>query len=141
MTQVDFYLARGDGNADRELTVCKLTQKAFRLGHQIYIHTASPEESAHLDRLLWTFSAGSFVPHALLTDDRQPEVPVLIGEQDPPEQSQDVLICLTAAAPSFFERFERVVDVVGPTAEARERARERFRFYRDRGYTVQTHNL
>lgn len=141
MTRVDLYLTRAGQGGGRELTVCKLAHKAFRLQHQIYILAASPEEAAHLDKLLWTFSAGTFVPHALLTQERKYEVPVLIGEQEPPEQCRDVLISLTATVPQCFERFQRVVDVVGPTEAAKQRARERFRLYRERGCTVQTHNL
>ncbi len=141
MTRVDLYLTRAAQGAGKEITVCRLAHKAFHLQHQIYILAASPEEAAHLDKLLWTFSAGSFVPHALLTEERRYEVPVLIGEQDPPEHCRDVLISLTAAVPICFERFQRVVDVVGPTEAAKERARERFRVYRERGCTVQTHKL
>ncbi len=141
MTRVDLYLTRAGQGPGKELAVCKLTHKAFRLQHRIYILAASPEEAAHLDKLLWTFSAGAFVPHALLTEEQEYEVPVLIGEQDPPEKCRDVLISLTATVPQCFERFQRVVDVVGPSEAARERARERFRLYRDRGCTVQTHNL
>ena len=141
MTRVDLYLTRAGQGGAKELTVCKLAHKAFRLQHQIYILAASAEEAAHLDKLLWTFSAGTFIPHALLTQERRYEVPVLIGDQDPPETWQDVLISLTATVPQWFERFQRVVDVVGPTETAKDRARERFRLYRDRGCTVQTHNV
>jgi DNA polymerase-3 subunit chi len=52
-----------------------------------------------------------------------------------------VLISLASAIPSFFSRFGRVADVVGATEEAKQQARERFRFYRERGYSLQTHSL
>ncbi len=141
MTRIDFYLSRGSGRTDKELAVCKLSNKAFRLGHQVYILTCSPEESAQLDRLLWTFSAGSFIPHGLIATGSEAKLPVVIGDDEPPENWHDVLISLTAAVPSCFSRFERVADVVSSTEEARERARERFRFYRERGYPLQTHDL
>jgi DNA polymerase-3 subunit chi len=141
MTRIDFYLTSGSGRADKDLAVCRLSNKAFRLGHQVYILTASPEESAQLDRLLWTFSAGSFIPHGLSTADLETKLPVIIGNDEPPENCHDVLISLTVAIPSCFSRFERVADIVSPTKEAKERARERFRFYRERGYPLQTHDL
>lgn len=141
MTRVDFYLTGEASDTDKDIAVCKLTHKAFRLGHEVYILTASPEESSQLDRLLWTFSAGSFIPHAVNTGDARPTCPVLIGEQQPPESWQDVLISLTATVPECFSRFRRVVEVVGPTLEGKQRARERYRFYRERGYPLQAHNL
>ncbi|MDH3671252.1 MAG: DNA polymerase III subunit chi [Gammaproteobacteria bacterium] len=138
MTRVDFYLTH---DIDPSLAVCRLTNKAFRLGHQLYILTENSEQSVTLDRLLWTFNPGSFIAHSLYNADLDQEVPVLIGEQEPPENWHDVLISLTLAIPSFFSRFGRVADVVGAAEEAKQQARERFRFYRERGYSLQTHNL
>lgn len=141
MTRIDFYLTNDTSNTGKDIAVCKLAHKAFRLGHSIYILTTNPDESAQLDRLLWTFSAGSFIPHGLDTGQTGPDLPVLIGQQEPPEGRQDVLISLTAEVPEFFSRFKRVVDVVDPTPEAKQRARERYRFYKERGYSLQTHHL
>lgn len=141
MTRIDFYLTRHSGGRARETTVCKLAHKAFHLGHEIYILTANADESTQLDRLLWTFSAGSFIPHGLNTVGLDSSMRVIIGDNEPPESCQDVLISLTATVPRFFDRFKRVVDVVGPGRDARKHARERFRFYRERGYSLQTHNL
>jgi DNA polymerase III subunit chi len=141
MTRVDFYLTRDAGGADKDVTVCKLVHKAYRLGHSVYILTAGPDESAQFDRLLWTFNAGSFIPHGINTGAPDPALPVVIGDGEPPEVSQDVLISLTATVPTFFNRFARLVDIVNPMPEARAQARARFRFYRDQGCSVQTHNL
>ena len=141
MTRIDFYLTSDISNTGKDIAVCKLTHKAFGLGYNVYILTSNPDESAQLDRLLWTFSAGSFIPHGLDTGGTASDLAVLIGQQEPPESRQDVLISLTAGVPDFFSRFRRVVDVVGPTPEAKQRARERYRFYKERGYPLQTHNL
>ena len=138
MTRVDFYLTH---DIDPSLAVCRLTNKAYRLSHQLYILTENSEQSVTLDRLLWTFNPGSFIPHSLYNANLDQDVPVLIGEQEPPESWHDVLISLASAIPSFFSRFGRVADVVGAAEEAKQQARERFRFYRERGYSLQTHNL
>lgn len=141
MTRIDFYITRDSGGSARELAVCKLAHKAFRLGHKIYILTGDAEQSRQLDRLLWTFSAGSFIPHGIRTIEPDHRLPVIIGDDEPPENCDDVLISLTATVSQCFSRFSRVVDVVSPTQEARQQARERFRHYRERGYALQTHNL
>ena len=58
-----------------------------------------------------------------------------------PTTHTDLLINLAAEVPTFFSRFERVAEVVDTDAARRNQARERFRFYRDRGYAVETHNM
>ena len=50
-----------------------------------------------------------------------------------------MLINLHDAAPPFFSRFERLAEIV--SVEGAAAARERFRFYRERGYDLRTHNL
>jgi DNA polymerase-3 subunit chi len=143
MTRVDFYLL-GGGVRDRDLYACRLAEKAFRLGHGAYIYTGDPETAQRLDKLLWTFSQGSFVPHGLYEDaapDAVAPFPVVIGCLEPPIACHDVLISLTAEVPPFFSRFERVAEVVSADEEDKSRARERFRFYRERGYPLQTHDV
>lgn len=143
MTRVDFYLL-GDGARDRDLYACRLAEKAFRLGHGAYLYTADTETAHRLDKLLWTFSQGSFIPHGLYEEaapDTVPSFPVVIGCLEPPIACHDVLISLSAEVPPFFSRFERVVELVGAEETEKSRARERFRFYRERGYPLQTHEL
>ena len=49
------------------------------------------------------------------------------------------MINLAAEVPEFFSRYQRVAEVVDGHAERRERSRDRYRFYRDRGYKLNTH--
>ena len=53
----------------------------------------------------------------------------------------EVLINLADEVPDFFSRYARVAEIVDADAIRREKGRERFRFYRDRGYQLQTHQL
>lgn len=141
MTSIDFYLP-GKNNVDGgDRFACRLAEKAFRLGHRIYIYTDDIDTSEKLDQLLWTFSANSFVPHSLGTDADDSDTPVCIGFRDPPTGFADVLISLSNEVPSFFSRFERVAEMVGASDSEKQRARKRYRYYRDRGYELQTHDL
>ncbi len=141
MTRVDFYLLDQATEGGRDLTVCKLAHKAFHLGHRIYILTADHESAQRLDRLLWTFSAGSFIPHGLGAQAEGADLPVLLGREEPPATHEDVLITLAPEVPECFSRFQRVAEVVGGDEDNKTQARERFRFYRDRGYALQTHKI
>jgi DNA polymerase-3 subunit chi len=53
----------------------------------------------------------------------------------------DVLVNLASTVPAFFSRFNRVAELVGNDEAARAAARERYRFYQERGYTLNTHKL
>lgn len=141
MTRIDFYVLGNDGAQARRGLACKLVEKAYKLGHRVYVHTGSAEESARLDELLWTFRQGSFVPHGVHPEDNAQETPVLIGHDIAPEEIHDVLVNLTGEVPPFFSRFQRVAELVDGGEESRRSGRERFRFYRDRGYELQTHEL
>lgn len=142
MTRIDFYLLENAEPAARDLAACRLAHKAFALGHRIYILTEGSESARRLDELLWTFSAGSFVPHALHSgEEPDARTPVLIGDVAPPESFHDVLITTAREVPACFSRFERVAEIVGGSEDEKQQARGRFRHYRERGYTLQTHQL
>lgn len=163
MTRIDFYILPDSASSSRPLLACRLADKAYRLGHHVYIHTESQEQAAYLDDLMWTFSQGSFLPHALVGTTREPP-PVLIGHDTDDTQGRaeakgsasvaggrmpgaapmtgtDVLINLAGSVPSFFSRFERVAEIVDQSDTQKQVARERYRFYRDRGYALQSHNV
>ena len=141
MTRIDFYIVDSNKAVSRSLTACRLAEKAYSLDNRVYIHTASLSEADKLNDLLWTYRAGSFVPHQRFEPSNEQDCPVLIGHVDAPEGINEVLINLDAAVPMFFSRFERVVEIVNQDETLRQQARDRFTFYRDRGYDLHTHNL
>jgi len=109
-----------------------------------FINAESAPQSKQLDELLWTFSQGSFVPHRIVsTDTKEPLAePVLIAcDLEPQAQRYDLMINLASQVPEFFGRYERVAELVDADQSRREHGRERYRFYRDRGYKLNTHQL
>jgi len=141
MTRIDFYILAQASRGNRHLLACRLSEKAFRQRHRVYIHTTSMEEAQHLDRLLWTFREGSFVPHGLSGEADAEFTPILIGCRDAPGDEDDVLINLAREVPSFFSRFERVAELIDQEAAVRASGRKRYCFYRDRGYPLYSHDL
>jgi DNA polymerase-3 subunit chi len=144
VTQVDFYILESDSDDARLHLACKIVDKATELGHHVFIHATSDGEAQQLDQLLWTFSQGSFIPHRVVRGAlaSPPPETVLIGVNQPPGPGQwNVLINLAAEVPEFFSRYERVAEVVDANPLRREQSRERYRFYRDRGYKLNTHQV
>lgn len=136
MTRVDFYVASDDGTRAAPLLACRLVEKAWKLGHKVYVHTADPTTAQQVDELMWTFRDVSFVPHSL-TD----EAPVRIGHQAPPDGFDELLVNLADEVPPFWEGFQRVAEIVAGGDDAKQRARARFKHYRDRGHEPETHQV
>jgi DNA polymerase-3 subunit chi len=144
VTQVDFYILEGDSDDARLRLACKIVDKATQLDNHVFIHSTSDDEARRLDELLWTFSQGSFIPHRIVREPpaEAPLESVVIGVNQLPAPGRwDVLINLAADVPEFFSRYERVAEVVDGNTARREQSRERYRFYRDRGYKLNTHQV
>ncbi len=146
--RVDFYILKGDNS--RELTACKLCEKAFMQGHQVYIHVDSAAQAQQLDDLLWTFRDGSFLPHEILKPSSStaaaPMQPaVCIAWQDTPGiehyGNYNVLLNLASTVPGFYTHFERIADIVNQSEPIRSQGRQRFSFYRQQNCDLQHHEL
>lgn len=141
MTRVSFYLLPDDARESRHLVACRLADKAYSLGHGVYVNTADEAETAALDERLWTFRDARFVPHVPAAEDDRVS-PVLIGhDAGADSRLTDVMINVTEDVPDGVARFARVMELVGAGEAERRRGRERFRFYRDQGYELETHEL
>ena len=138
MTSIDFYF-----NADDRLAVaCRLAGKALQQKKRVLIYAAEAETAQRIDRLLWTSQAVSFIPHCYAHDPLAADTPVLIASGDEqPAAACDVLLNLAAECPPFFERHERVLEIVDRDEGQILAGRARFKFYRDRGYAIRNHDL
>jgi DNA polymerase-3 subunit chi len=146
VTNVDFYVLGGESEDVRLKFVCKIADQAMQQSRHVFVNATSDTEARQLDELLWIFIQGSFIPHRIVRDgdaaDATPREPVLIGvRRAPPGERWDLLINLAADVPEFFSRYERVAELVDGDAKRREQSRERYRFYRDRGYSLNTHQV
>ena len=141
MTEVDFYILKDKAPQAGMQFACRLAEKIFKDGHQVYINTTSGQQLKQLDDLLWTFRQGSFLPHAVCTSNEPEAAPILLGHAIEPDGPSDVLVNLAEDIPAFFSRFSRVTELVSGDDTQREMARTRYKFYKDRGYTVRSHQL
>jgi DNA polymerase-3 subunit chi len=141
MTKIDFYVVAPGAAGNRYLLACRVADKARRSGRRVLIHTASDEEARHMDRMLWTFDEQGFVPHARLGEGDPELNPILIGDGASVQEEHDVLINLAPEVPTFFGRFQRLAECVDNDAPVRSASRERYRYYRDRGYPLEMHEI
>jgi len=139
VTQIDFHV-----NAPDKLAyACRLARKGYLSGSRMVFHADDPVRLTRFDRLLWTFSALDFIPHCHVRDPLAAETPILLtgGADVDLCPHHDVLVNLDRVQPDAFSRFERLVEVVEADDADLEAGRQRYKFYRDRGYLLTRHDL
>jgi len=141
MTSIDFYILGHTHQKARYSFACRLAEKAFKEGRQIYVHVADETTARKLDKLMWQYKPEAFLPHNIVGDEEIPHAPIQIGWQEHPNHHFDVLINLVSPQPSFFSRFERVLEIVIQDEAILEQSRQHYKFYRDRGYEVTHRDL
>lgn len=137
MTRVDFY-SKVD---DKLQFACKLCAKALSQNLRVNVYAPDPALADRFDKLLWTTPATGFIPHCRADDPLAAETPVLIHATEGPLLHDTLLINLDVTWPPFFSRFQRLIEIVGNETADTQAARERFRFYRDRGYELANHDM
>lgn len=141
MTRVDFYVMEMPNARQHDHLVCRLAEKAWSEGHRVHICCENDASASSIDNLLWSYKDTSFVPHAKVDAPDSNAAPVTIGLIADVPNTTEVLINLGSDVPDFFSRFERVMETTGSDDSARAAARERYRFYQERGYSLKTHKL
>ncbi|MDR5811079.1 DNA polymerase III subunit chi [Caballeronia sp. LZ019] len=134
MTRIDFHTNVGDPLA----YACRLARKAYASGRALVV-LAEPQRLAAFDAQLWTFAPLEFVPHCMAKSALAQETPVVLASDLNDVPHHQVLVNLGAPVPAQFARFERLIEIVGNESDELAAGRERFRFYRDRGYAIETH--
>jgi DNA polymerase-3 subunit chi len=137
MTSISFYT-----HAPDKLSVARqLVAKAWKQKLNVLIYAPDESMAADIDRLLWTQPALSFIPHCRDNSALAASTPILIGERADALASADMLINLSDEPPAVFSRFERLMEIVTRAEEDVLNARQRYRFYKDRGYELVNHDL
>ena len=145
MTKIDFYT----GSTDKLRTACQLSHKAMQNGVRAIISTHDAMTADALDKLLWHYPATAFIPHCRSDAAEDGQMPVLSPELVEGSKwhvvlshgtdkfpHYDLLISLHSECMPFFSRFERVIEIIGGDAEDSRLGRERYKFYKDRGYEL-----
>ena len=141
MTKIDFYILKAAAKNNRYTLACVLAEKAWKADCRILISVNNDEELRHMDRLLWLWQEQSFIPHGILGKVDSKLNPILITTGNDPADEHDILINLNIETPSYFSRFERVLECVDKDDKQKTESRNRYRFYRDHGYPLNTHEI
>jgi DNA polymerase-3 subunit chi len=142
MPEVTFYVLNSESLYDRYFFACRLIEKAYHTGKFCYVLLDNLEQCQRLDDMLWTFRAGSFIPHQIFTG-TSPEITsqVLIGTENAPPDWQNVVFNLSSQLPQAWQQTARVLEILDNSETTKVAGRERYRTYKQAGIEVVTHKI
>lgn len=137
--EVVFYVLASSSQPERQDFACKLIEKIYRSGEFCYVLTDHAEQADQIDKLLWTFRPGSFVPHQIY----QGELPayqntVLIGGNEIPPAWRKFIVNLSAQFPNTSESTLRILEILDNSNESKQAGRQRYRHYLETGLEIST---
>jgi len=132
MTRIEFYF-----NAESKLrAACQLAARALERRLCVLIYAPDEAVARGVQEALRAFPAIRFALGA-----ESAEAPVVIAAEADAARNDEVLLNLHDGAPRHFSRYRQMIEVVARSEDDRQAARERFRFYRDRGYAIRHYDM
>jgi DNA polymerase-3 subunit chi len=111
-----------------ERALPKLLEKALERDMRAVIRCTDPERLNTLNRQLWTYDQGSFLPHGSETDGHAELQPVYLTLKDENPNGANLLVLVDGAESPSIDQFERCLDLFdGNDDAAVAAARERWR--------------
>ncbi|HEX2541486.1 MAG TPA: DNA polymerase III subunit chi [Caldimonas sp.] len=141
MTEISFYF----NVPSRAGYACRLLRKARRQG--LGLTVVGPRDALlGLDNDLWAFDPAEFLPHdwvehAGRVPERLRQGTVWLADHGLQAPVHDALLNLGDSAPSGYETFARLLEVVSTDEADRAAARERWKGYARRGYPIRKYEV
>ncbi len=139
MTRIEFVLL--DTGADKASVYERVHHFANAAASNggMFIHADDPADSYALSTLINPSAEYASAPSKALASIT--ESAVVVGHGREPDGTHHTLLNLAPEVPWFFGRFERMIEVVQSDENARKSGRERYRYYKCRGYPLSHRQL
>ena len=140
MTEIFFY----HGARDRLQAAANWLVNSWEQRQPVLVYAPNDDVGNQLDRILWTQAPTGFVPHCRAASPLASETPIVITNDFfalPSLPQDERLLNLADEVPPGFARFQTLIEIVSNEDSVRIPARERFKFYRERGYQLQSKDL
>ena len=116
--------------------LCELSEEFFDAGNRVLVVVQDDNQGVTLDRFMWSWKKGSFIPHAY--DNGAVECidePVVIATSEENTNGANVLIMGKPCSLEFMKRFQHIVDFAEVYDDSlAEASRSRFANYRESGF-------
>ncbi len=132
MTRVQFY----SNVTDKQAAIAVLARRALARRNMMTIMAESEQSAQGYSEGLWQQGETSFLPNVLASHALAKTTPIVIDWQENQLCQDDILINLSHNQLTVFSRFKHFIELVGTDEQDKVLARQRYKFYRDRGYEV-----
>lgn len=130
MTYIDFYF-----NVEDKLNkIHEILEREIFRKRKIFISVNDLNSAEALSNFLYTYSPSSFLPHVIGQQEERASIHI---DWDHKSVTDDFMINLTSEISPSFSRYLRLIEIVSQNEEDKKTARDRLKFYRDRGYEIQ----
>ncbi len=136
MTKIRFYTDVTEPVA----LIQYLVNQAWARQRRVTIYVPDRDQAQAIGDQLWQQTADSFVPNALADVANAALTPVQLAWLPEQIQQDDLLFNCQTSLPKFFSRFRHVFELIGTEEADKVAGRQRWAFYRDRGYEIQHMN-
>ncbi len=124
--------------------LCQIIEHFFSSGDQrILLYLQDPDQALALDRFLWTWEKGSFLPHCYNSGaiDCSGE-PIVITTQEENPNAAQILIMGNPCSSEFMSRFKCAIDLAEIYNESlAAQSRERFKAYRQSNFKPEMYTI
>ncbi len=135
MTQVEFVKLK---RPEKARHLCELAEHFFNDGNKVLIIVGDKNQAVTLDRFMWTWHKGSFIPHAFnngAVDCLDEPIIIEIAECNP--HAAEILIMGRPCSSEFMSHFRHVIDFAEVyDQQLASDARQRYASYRQTGFSV-----
>lgn len=132
MTRVIFY----SNLANKQTVLLMLVQQALAKKHLVTVMTENVHQALDYEKALWESNKTSFLPNVMAQHALIYQTPVVLDWQEKQLCQDDILINLSQKQLTTFSRFRQLIELVGNDDADKVMARQRYKFYRDRGYEI-----
>lgn len=130
MTYIDFYF-----NVENKFNkIHEILEKEIFRKRKIFISVNDSNDAEVLSNFLYTYSSSSFLPHAIGQNEQRGSIHI---DWDHKSVTDDFMINLKSEISPSFSKYLRLIEIVSQDEEDKKTARDRLKFYRDRGYEIQ----
>ncbi len=133
MTKIRFYT----DVPDPMQLMTQLVAQALDKQRRVTLYLADEAAAQAMSKQLWHASADTFLANAMADEPLVAMTPIHLAWQPTHIVQDELLFNYQTSQPLFFGRFRHLFEIVGSDAQEKQAGRQRYAFYRDRGYEIQ----
>lgn len=137
---INFYIMPHKDISSALKTICMIIEKAFNKKNKVLVYTPSEQITNELDNKLWTFKEDSFLAHSTINQ-QMAFTPIYINNTIPELTKFTVVLNLTEQYINLDQNNQKLIEFVFQEPSHKHMSREKFKYYKNQKYTLNTYNI